>query len=75
MATVNFDYKRLTKFEINVGEKESKIRLIAGSALLGISLFSGKIILLLIGVILVATGYTNFCPINSAMERNSCEKV
>lgn len=72
---MNFDYKRLTKFEINVGEKESKIRLIVGSALLGISLFSASVILLLGGIVLVATGYTNFCPINSAMERNSCEKA
>ncbi len=70
---MSFDYKRLTKFEINVGDKEKKIRLIAGAVLLFISLFTASIILLLLGVILVATGYTKVCPVYSALDRNSCE--
>ncbi len=70
---MSFDYKRLLKPEVNVGETEMKIRLIAGSTLLGISLFSANIFLLVIGVILVASGYTRKCPINTAMDRNSCE--
>ncbi|MCK5192037.1 MAG: DUF2892 domain-containing protein [Methylococcales bacterium] len=72
---MSFDYKRLIKFEINVGNKESKIRLIVGSILLSISLFTASILLLLAGVILIATGYTNFCPVYSAMEKNSCEET
>ncbi len=70
---MSFDYKRLINREINVGEKEKKIRLIAGSILLFASLFTAKIILLLAGLILVATGYTRVCPIYSAMEKNTCE--
>jgi cytochrome b subunit of formate dehydrogenase len=70
---VDFDYKRLIKLEINVGEKEKKMRLIAGSVLLFISLFTASVILLLVGVILVASGYTKMCPINSALHRNTCE--
>ncbi|MCK4842169.1 MAG: DUF2892 domain-containing protein [Methylococcales bacterium] len=71
---MSFDYKRLVKFEINVGNKESKIRLIVGSVLFAISLFTASIILLLGSLILIATGYTNFCPVYSAMEKNTCEE-
>ncbi len=70
---MSFDYKRLIKYEINVGEKEKKIRLMAGSAMLLISLFTASIILLLLGVILIATGYSRFCPVYSAIEKNTCE--
>jgi hypothetical protein len=71
---MSFNYKNLTKFEVNVGEKDKKIRLIAGSALLVISLFTAWIPFLLIGVFLVATGYTRVCPAYSAMEKNTCEQ-
>jgi len=70
---MSFDYKRLAKFEVNVGEKEKKMRLIAGAVLLFISLFTASVILLLLGVILVATGYTKVCPVYSALDRNTCE--
>lgn len=68
-----FNYKLLTNTEINVGEKDKKIRLITGSILLFVSLFTAKIILLLVGLMLVATGYTRVCPAYSAMEKNTCE--
>ncbi len=70
---MSFDYKRLVKYEINVGEKEKKMRLWAGAAAAFISIFTAKILLLLVGIILIATGYTRFCPIYSAMEKNTCE--
>lgn len=70
---MSFDYKLLTNTEINVGEKEKKIRLYAGCALLAISLFTASIILLLLGVVLVATGYTRVCPAYSALGRNTCD--
>lgn len=70
---MSFDYKRLTNTEINIGEKERKIRLIAGAASLFISLFTASIILLVIGVMLIATGYTRVCPAYSAMDKNTCE--
>jgi hypothetical protein len=70
---MSFDYKRLVKFEINVGDKDSNMRLIAGSILLGISVFTAKIILLLAGVALIATGYSRFCPAYAAMDKNTCD--
>jgi len=68
-----FNYKLLTNTEINVGEKDKKIRLIAGSILLFVSLFTASIILLLVGLMLVATGYTRVCPAYSAMGKSTCE--
>ncbi len=70
---MSFDYKRMFKYEVNVGDKDKKMRLISGSILLLVSLFTAKIILLLAGVVLVATGYSRFCPAYSAMEKNTLE--
>ncbi len=69
---MSFDYKRLIKFEHNIGGKEQKIRLAVGGALLVISVFTAKIILLLVGVVLVATGYMSWCPAYSGFDMNSC---
>lgn len=72
---MNFDFKRMLKFEHNVGEKEKKYRLYAGSALLFISLFvpGGEVLLLLVGLVLVATGYSGWCPVYSGLNKNTCE--
>ncbi|KAF3982031.1 MAG: DUF2892 domain-containing protein [Methylococcales symbiont of Hymedesmia sp. n. MRB-2018] len=70
---MDFDYKRLVKLEVNVGEKEKKMRLIAGSVLVFISLFPASVILLIVGIILLASAYTKMCPFNSALHRNTCE--
>ncbi len=69
---MSFDYKRMMKFEHNVGEKEKKYRLYGGAALLVISLFTAEIILLLAGLALVATGYTGWCPAYSGLGKNTC---
>ncbi|MGR9012136.1 MAG: YgaP family membrane protein [Gammaproteobacteria bacterium] len=72
---MNFDFKRMLKFEHNVGEKEKKYRLYAGAALLAISLFvpGGEVLLLLVGLVLVATGYSGWCPVYSGLNKNTCE--
>jgi len=72
---MNFDFKRMLKFEHNVGEKEKKYRLYAGAALLVISLFvpGGEVLLLLVGLVLVATGYSGWCPAYSGLNKNTCE--
>ncbi len=72
---MNFDYKRMLKFEHNVGAKEKKCRLYGGSALLVISLFvpGGEVLLLLVGLVLVATGYSGWCPVYSGLNKNTCE--
>lgn len=69
---MSFDYKRMIKFEHNVGEQEKKYRLYAGSAALFISVFIASIALLLIGLVLVATGYSGWCPAYSGMNKNTC---
>jgi hypothetical protein len=68
---MSFDYKRMIKFEHNVGGKEKNYRLYGGAALIAISIFTASIALLLIGLILVATGFSGFCPINAGLNRNT----
>ncbi len=70
---MSFDAKRLIKFEHNVGAKEKKYRLWAGLASLFISVFTAKIILLVIGLVLVATGYSGWCPAYSGFNKNTLE--
>ena len=70
---MNFDFKRMLKFEHNVGEKEKKYRLYGGVALLPISLYFGDVVSLLIAVVLIATGYSGWCPVYSGLNKNTCE--
>jgi hypothetical protein len=69
---MSFDVKRMIKFEHNVGEKEKKYRLYGGSALVAISIFTASIALLLVGMVLIATGFTGWCPAYSGMNKNTC---
>lgn len=68
---MSFDVKRMLKFEHNVGAKEAKMRLIGGSAALIISVFTAKIILLVAGLLLTATGYMGWCPAYSGMNKTT----
>ena len=68
---MSFDFKRMLKFEHNVGEKEKKYRLYGGAALLVISVFTAEITLLIIGLVLVATGYSGWCPAYSGLNKNT----
>lgn len=69
---MSFDFKRMLKFEHNVGAKEAKVRMMVGAAALFVSIFTAKIILLLVGLMLVATGYSGWCPAYSGMQKNTC---
>lgn len=55
----------------NVGSTDKMIRLVAGALLLALGLFglggAGGILVSLIGVILLATGALNFCPLFKAI--------
>lgn len=68
---MSFDYKRMTKFENNLGVKDKKVRMIAGVVLMAISLFNASIFMLLVGGVLVATSYSGWCPFYSGLGRNS----
>ena len=69
---MSFDYKRMIKFEHNVGEKEKKYRLYGGAALIALSIFTASIALLVIGMVLVATGFSGFCPAYAGLGKNTC---
>lgn len=70
---MNFDYKRLVKFEHNVGIKDKKVRMAAGVVLLAVSLFTAQVLLLLVGLILVATSYFGWCPAYSGFGKSTLE--
>lgn len=69
---MSFDVKRMLKFEHNICEKEKKYRMIGGAVLILVSIPTAEITLLLLGLILVATGYSGWCPICSGFNRNTC---
>ncbi|WP_262965956.1 YgaP family membrane protein [Methylobacter psychrophilus] len=69
---MSFDYKRMIKFEHNIGEKEKKYRIYGGAALIAVSIFTASIAFLLIGMIILATGFTGWCPAYSGFNKNTC---
>ncbi len=68
---MSFDYKRLVKFEHNIGDQEKKYRIYGGAALLAISVFTASIALLLVGIVLVGTGFSGWCPAYSGLNKNT----
>ena len=70
---MSFDYKRLVKFEHNVGAKDKKVRMVAGVVLLVASLFTASVLMLLVGLVLVATSYFGWCPAYSGFDKNTLE--
>lgn len=70
---MSFDFKRMMKFEHNIGTNEKKYRLYGGVALLAVSIFTASIPLLLIGLVLTATGFSGWCPVYSGLDKNTCE--
>ena len=70
---MSFDFKRMLKFEHNVGCKDKKYRIYGGAAALLLSVFLGSVILLIIGLVLVATGYSGWCPAYSGLNKNTIE--
>lgn len=70
---MSFDVKRMIKFEHNVGAKDAKIRMMAGSALVIISIFTAKVLLLLVGMVLIGTSYFGWCPAYSGLNKNTLE--
>lgn len=68
---MSFDYKRLMKFEHNLGAKDKKVRLYSGVILLAVSLFTASVLMLLVGLVLVATSYSGWCPVYSGFNKST----
>jgi hypothetical protein len=66
-----FDFKRMLKYEYNVGDKDQKIRYGVGSLSIFLSLFLGSVPLLLLGIALLISGYTHFCPIYAGLGKTT----
>lgn len=70
---MSFDFKKALQKEVNVGLKEQKYRYGGGAVALALSVFTGNIFLLLIGIVLVATAFTRWCPAYSGMGRTTVD--
>lgn len=70
---MSFDFKRALQKEVNIGLKEQQIRFAAGSALLLLSVFLGNIPVLLLGALLVYTGFTRWCPAYSGLSKSTVD--
>ncbi len=68
---MQFDFKRMFKYEYNVGDQDQKIRYGVGSFAILVSLFLGSVPLLLLGIALLVSGYTHFCPIYAGLGRTT----
>lgn len=68
---MSFDYKRLVKFEHNVGDKDKKVRMYSGVVLIAVSLFTASVLMLLVGMALVATSFFGWCPAYSGFDKNT----
>ncbi|BCX80666.1 hypothetical protein MIT9_P0240 [Methylomarinovum caldicuralii] len=68
---MEFDFKRMFKYERNVGDRDRQIRYGVGALSVLISLFLGSIPLLLLGIALLVSGFTRFCPIYAGMGRST----
>ncbi len=72
---MGFDIKRMSKFELNVGSKDQKIRYWLGCGMLLVSVFLANIPLLILGGILTASAYLRWCPVYSGLGRNTRDAV
>ena len=70
---MSFDFKRMFKFEHNVGEKEKKYRIYGGAALFLLSVVTASVFLLIVGCALIATGFWGWCPAYSGFGKNTCD--
>lgn len=70
---MQFDFKRMLKYEYNVGDKDQKIRYSAGSFAILLSMFLGSVPLLLLGIALLVSGYTHFCPIYAGLGKTTVD--
>jgi hypothetical protein len=71
---MRFDIKKMTKFELNLGSKEQKIRYWLGCGMLLVSVVLANIPLLIVGGMLTASAYTRWCPIYSGLGKNSLDR-
>jgi hypothetical protein len=57
----------------NIGGIDKILRIIAGLALIAWVLFAGGPVWAWVGVVLLATGLINFCPVYTLLGINTCK--
>ncbi len=69
---MDFDFKRMLKKELNLGEKDILIRKNIGIAAAVLSVIPGSIPMLLLGIILIASATLSWCPVYSGLHKSTC---
>ena len=70
-----FEPKQILNYKKNVGKNEQQKRYAFGVVALLVSVFTASVPLLLIGCILVGTAKFNWCPVWSALGKNTCDAL
>ena len=68
---MSFDFNKMLKREYNVGRNEQRIRFVAGIVLLLLASFTEGLWMVLLGLALVATALTQWCPVYSALGKST----
>ncbi|HFD11084.1 MAG TPA: DUF2892 domain-containing protein [Crenotrichaceae bacterium] len=66
-----FDYKKMLKKELNLGEKDILIRRSIGIACVVLSVLPGSVPMLLIGIVLIGSATIRWCPVYSGLHKNT----
>ncbi|MEE9425255.1 MAG: DUF2892 domain-containing protein [Methylococcales bacterium] len=69
---MDFDFKRMLKKELNLGEKDVLIRKNIGIASVVLSVLPGSVLMLLLGIVLIGSATLRWCPVYSGLNKNTC---
>ncbi len=69
---MDFDFKRMLKKELNLGEKDVLIRKNIGIASVVLSVLPGSVPMLLLGIVLIGSAALRWCPVYSGLNKNTC---
>ncbi len=69
---MDFDFKRMLKKELNLGEKDILIRKNIGIASAVLSVIPGSVPMLLMGIVLIGSATLRWCPVYSGLNKNTC---
>jgi hypothetical protein len=62
----------MLKKELNLGDKDIKLRKNIGIASVVISLIPGSVVMLVVGVLLIGSASLRWRPIYSGLQKNTC---
>lgn len=70
---MSFEIARAVRFEKNLGENSQKNRFLFGGVFVFLAIYTGSTILFLVSVYLLASAFSNWCPVFSGLGKNTTE--